>query len=293
MHDTECRTEQSLSEARARPKFLIIGAQKAGTVSLYRYLAQHPQIVAVKKEIGYFDQDVLFRRGPDWYHRHFPLAEDVAGRLAFEATPESLYYPTVPERLAAYDPGIKLIALLREPVARALSAWNMFRELRRDEPGYLRSLLPDCDPPAAEMIEALLSGEEYPAADAAMTVEIESIERGTPQREPGFVQRGLYADQLQRFLAVFDRRQLAIIPSARLESEPVAVLDELTRFLELPAWSWRDADLSLQNVGSYDEPIPRDAREQLRAFFRPHNERLYELLGYDLGWDDDSRESHR
>ena len=274
------------TDGYARPYFLILGAQKAGTVSLYRYLASHPNIVpAIRKEIGFFDQDTLFSRGYDWYQSQFPARESVGDRVTFEATPEYLYYPAVASRLYSYDPGIKLIVLLRNPIERAISAWNMYRDLRLNQPDYLRSLLPECDQGARKMINTMLASDSFPDAEEAMRTEINEILAGVAVLDPGYVQRGLYCEQLQRYFRYFDREQIAIVESARLKAEPTAVLNELVQFLELPAHDWHNTDLSLHHVGEYDSPISPSTHELLRDFYRPHNERLYELLGRDLGWD--------
>ena len=274
------------TDGHSRPRFLILGAQKAGTVSLYRYLASHPSIVpAHRKEIGFFDQDTLFARGPDWYHSQFPAKASLGDRVTFEATPEYLYYPTVASRLFSYDPDIKLIVLLRNPIPRAISAWNMYRDLRLNHPDYLRSLLPECDEGARTMITTMLADDAFPDAGEVMRTEIDEILSGTSVLDPGYVRRGLYYEQLQRYLAYFDRQQIAIVDSARLKVEPTNVLDELVRFLDLPAHDWHNTDLSLHHVGEYDTPVPASTHDLLRDFYKPHNERLYELLERDFGWD--------
>jgi sulfotransferase family protein len=205
--------------------------------------------------------------------------------VTFEATPEYLYYPRVASRLHEYDPDLKLIVLLREPAARAISAWNMYRDLRLNHPDYLRSLLPECDEGARAMINAMLDSESFPDADQAMRTEADAILSGTAALDPGYVQRGLYRQQLERYFRYFDRRQIAIVESSRLKAQPKAVLDELVRFLELRPHAWHNTELLLHHVGEYGAPIHAETREFLREFFRPHNHRLYELLGRDLGWD--------
>lgn len=274
------------TDGYARPRFLILGAQKAGTVALFRYLASHPKIVpAHRKEIAFFDQDTLFARGYDWYHNQFPAKQILGDRVTFEATPAYLYYQAVPSRLFAYDPDIKLIVLLRNPIARAISAWNMYRDLRLNQPDYLLSLLPECDEGTRAMFKTMLAGDSFPDADEAMQNEIGEILSGVAVRDPGYVQRGLYYEQLQRYLKYFDRGQIAIVESVRLKTELTTVLNELVRFLDLPAHDWHSTDLSLHHVGQYDTPVSPGTHELLRDFYRPHNERLYELLGRDLGWE--------
>jgi len=123
---------RATARARLRPNFLVIGAQKGGTTALYRYLREHPAVLcATPKEVHYFN--VEYQRSPGWYLAHFPLTTRGAAvrrRLGVrpavgEVTPAYLFHPRVPERVHAFDPGLKLVAVLRDPVERAYSQYQM------------------------------------------------------------------------------------------------------------------------------------------------------------------------
>ena len=270
----------------SRPGFLIIGTQKGGTVALRNYLARHPSIVpARKKEIGYFDQDVLYRKGDAWYHGHFPLPHRLGRyRVTFEATPEYLYYPGAAERIFSYDPRLKLIVLLREPVERAFSAWNMFRTLREEQPDLLRGILPECDPMLRESLSRMLARDSFPEFDEAVRDEVQAIGAGTAALEPGYVRRGIYQEQLLRYLKYFDRDRILILDSARLRRDPADVLAEVVRFLKLAPYRWPSTDLEGFHAGRYEHRMPGETRGFLREFYQPHNHELYALLGRDFGW---------
>ncbi|HEX9782521.1 MAG TPA: hypothetical protein VGA56_07280, partial [Opitutaceae bacterium] len=103
------------------PDFIILGAQKAGTTSLYAYLLEHPQVLpARKKEVHYFD--LRYERGERWYRSHFPSQRAMQARgrslgnrvITGEATPYYLFYPRAPERVASVVPNAKFIVLLRD-----------------------------------------------------------------------------------------------------------------------------------------------------------------------------------
>ena len=107
--------------ARALPGLLVLGTQRGGTTSLYRWLADHPQVhPPLDKEIQFFS--VEWSRGIDWYRCHFGPTGD--GRLNYEASPYYLYHPCAPVRAASVVPKAKLIALLRDPVSRAWSHYH-------------------------------------------------------------------------------------------------------------------------------------------------------------------------
>src|SRR5437763_1646364 len=113
---------------RLLPDFIILGAQRAGTTSLYEYIVDHPQVgAASKKEVHFFDRH--YTEGVNWYRAHFPPAvrrqrfENRTGKrfLTGEASPYYLAHPMVPERIAAVAPDARFLILLRNPIDRALS----------------------------------------------------------------------------------------------------------------------------------------------------------------------------
>jgi hypothetical protein len=273
----------------SRPSFLIIGAQKAGTTALYYYLAGHPDIVPGRdKEIGFFTPET-FTRLPDhphhsvlcrdigsifsdpgayaaaaeWYHGLFPPPHTLGHRgVTFEATPEYLYFPSAPQRIFSYHPRMKLIALLRDPVERAFSAWNMYHNF--DDPIYSR-------------IRDIRSFER------AIDDELNDIEVDESSIGPDYVRRGLYAAQLRRYSRLFPPDQLLWIDSRRLQSDTSAVLNEVARFLGLRPFSGGHTWTPM-HVGRYEQGLAPESVRFLREFYRPHNQELYDLLKHDFGW---------
>ncbi|HWI56250.1 MAG TPA: sulfotransferase domain-containing protein, partial [Bacillota bacterium] len=150
---------------KRRPDFLILGAQKAGTSSLEFFLSQHPQIKCARtKEVGFFSRDQLFQSGPGWYARQFPR-RNWPGTLLFEATPEYLYYPFAAERIREFDPRMKCLILLRNPVNRAFSAWNMYRQFHSDpqiKAQTIREYLEGTKPEVLRPLLELLDRPQFP-----------------------------------------------------------------------------------------------------------------------------------
>jgi Sulfotransferase domain len=276
----------------SKPRFLIIGAQKAGTTALYHYLAQHPNVrPPSEKELFFFSPELfedwpqhpyhrilcgqtgrdffdpqIYPKAAAWYHSHFPLPHKLGGdRITYEASPEYLYYPAAAERIFKYDREMKLIAILRDPVERAFSAWNMYCSFGSRRPFVYA--------PRRETREF----------DEAVRDEINGLNSGTTRLDPGYVRRGLYYEQLLRYLQLFKREQILILDSCALKHNTSRVIEEVVNFLGLPEYR-HQGGWPPYLVGAYETQIPAAIRCLLREFYRPHNEKLYELLDHDFDW---------
>jgi hypothetical protein len=275
------------SDVYTHLSFFIIGAQKSGTSALHRYLCKHPDILpGSNKEIHFFDRDKNYHRGLNWYHRHFPLLwKSGEGRVTLDASPSYIYHRKTPERIYKYSPHAKMILLLRDPVERAYSAWNFFRRIHKTErfPYFHGWFQVDAD--GREGMRRLLEPAEYPSFEEAVREEINNSMSEGSLPEPSFVRRGLYAEQIERYFNYFDRDQIMIIDSRRLRRETTPTLADIATFVGLRPHDWdRDlADMPQMN-SVYEAPLSQEGRDCLATFYRPHNERLYELLGHDFGW---------
>ena len=240
------------------PDFLIIGAQKCGTTSLYHYLVQHPQIVpALQKEVHFFDLN--FDKGLEWYQAQFQPLNSQNNLITGEASPYYIFHPLVPERVYQLFPKVKLIALLRNPVDRAIS--HYYHEVRL---GYETMGLEDAI--ASEPIR--LKGEiEKIIADGNYY--------SFNHRHFTYLSRGIYIDQLQTWMKYFPKEQFLIIPSDDLFINPDRTLTKVFEFLGLPAYQL--THYTKYNSGEYP-PISQEIYQQLQAYFKPHNQKLETLL---------------
>jgi hypothetical protein len=255
------------------PDFLIIGAQKAGTSSLYRYLTGHPDFArAFMKEVHYFDRH--YDRGPLWYRSHFPLRlrgrfhERVRGRrlITGEATPDYLFDPRIPARVRELVPHARLIVLLRDPVSRALSHYHHQRRRGRESKSFAE---------AVERDESRLDAEEdRMRADPGYY--------SYAWDHFGYVRRGHYVRHLARWLEVFPRDQLLVLEAETFFQRTAEVYGRVLDFLGLP--NARTRSFPVYNTGSYEPPESR-VLERLRDGYRASNEQLYNLLGQRFSWD--------
>jgi hypothetical protein len=241
-------------EPRALPSFLLIGAQRAGTTSLYAQLLRHPQVLpSLRKEVQYFT--LYHARGEAWYRAHFPTEAALAARRAVtgEATPYYLFHPLAPERAAALLPEARLLVLLREPVARAFSHYQHSRARGREPLGF----------------EAALERE-------AERLAAEADRPGFAHQHFSYFARGCYAQQLRRWLAVFPRERLLVLRFEELEADPSACVDRAVAFLGLPPAALPPPPV--RNRGAYP-PLDAALRAELARRYAPHNRDLEALLG--------------
>lgn len=238
--------------------FLVIGAQKAGTTALNYYLRRHPRIaLPEKKELHFFDDDERFTRGaPDYEVLHRRFAPARPGAIAGENTPNYLYWATAMPRTYAYNPAIKLVCILRNPIERAFSQWNMQRA-RGIEP--------------LDFIDAL-------RAEPERLVQLPSGEK----RKFAYLDRGRYAAQLKRVFSLFPREQVLVLNYARFRSEQRKTVEQIYTFLGLAL------PRSFKSLEAHSIPYPRKLQPEERKLAREILDQDIRELEQLLGWDCES-----
>jgi len=258
---------------RPLPDFLIIGGQRCGTTALHDHLARHPSVGAAHvKEVHYFDLN--YDRGERWYRGHFPndARRAVARRrtgvdvVCGEASPYYLYHPLVPERARALVPDARLIVLLRDPVARALSHYHHEVALGMEPLSFEDALDAESE---------RLDGEERRIVQFPGYISV-------AHQHHSYVARGHYADQLERWFGSFPRDRMLMLVSEDFFADPAGVVGEILEFLALPPMP-QAAPFRVPNARSYEGMEPA-TRRLLIERFRESNARLTELLGRDPGW---------
>lgn len=269
------------------PTFLIVGAAKSGTSSLWHYLRAHPDVfVPEEKEIYFFDRDQVFQQGTEWYASLFAEA---GGRKAIgEATPTYMSSPEAVERMASIVPEARLVAILRNPVDRAFSH-------------YLHA--------------------RYYGMERATFAEAVARERAAPEGQewPYYLLFGRYLPQLERLVKHFSREKVLVLLLDDLERDPIRTFKRLANHLgiddsvippnvgevtnayrepkmraltnvlfrprlwqKMPKRIRRPLAQMLTRQGGEYEPMDPDTRAELTDYFAADNAALAEWLGVDL-----------
>src|SRR5947208_2269475 len=189
-----------------RLDFVLAGAQKSGTTALHYFLSRHPKItMGDQQEIHFFDNDALFVSEPDYeqLHQHYPLL--AASTLAGDCTPVYIYWKPAMERIWKYNPKIKLLILLRNPVDRAFAHWNMQRFKGREPLDFLE----------------------------AVRKEKERSQESAPQqlRRFAYVTRGMYSQQIERVFNFFPPKQVKLFKFEEFQKTNREMLTAVFEFL--------------------------------------------------------------
>ncbi len=259
---------------RKQPDFIIIGAQRCGTTSLFKYLRDHPNIVSTSKKEHHF-YDLNFERGENWYRQFFPTIQYFSylnkvckvKMLCGEATPMYLFHPLVPYRVSMMQPDIKLIVILRNPIERAYS--HYWHEVRAGNEWL--------------SFENAIEKEEYRLQGERHNIILNNGRYSSAAYyQHSYLARGIYVDQLRVWFKFFSKNQILIIKSEDFFSKTLKSLDSVYNFLGLPTGSCQS--LNIYQKGNY-APMSESNREKLKQYFQPSNERLYAFLDRDFNWE--------
>jgi hypothetical protein len=253
------------------PDFIGVGVQKCGTTWLGARLAEHPEVFFDKKEISFFSNH--FHKGYDWYHRHFAEKGDrLAGefsinyfitprpdspriehypRWSFQSWFKHLVwrYPAARDEIRRMYPGIKVLAVFRNPADRAWSHYWMWHERRR-KTGKARLIVP------------FRKFFEDNGRWARLT--------------------GRYGTLLRYWLDAFP--EMGVFLHDDLLADPQEFLRSVYRFLGVDE-SFAGRPESRENAREYD-PMPEGERRFVLDAYRDEIERFYELIGHELDWLD-------
>ena len=262
------RFEESIFRPRTRGEsfyprsdFFIVGAQKSGTTSLTFWLDQLPEFnmatmrvphkLRQRIEIRFFSDPRIRMRGLKWYASRY-----IPGRINGEKCPEYLARKVSIEEIYRYNPGARIVVLLRNPVNRAFSTYQYYGRKRKRSHNW-DWLLPDH------------TFEENLQAEVLTGFSI------------GILARGRYVEQIEYLYKIFPKEQVKIWILERILDDPEGNLRDLLSFLGAEP-NGRDFEFLHRNRGGYATQLAEDTRRKLEDYYRPCNQRLYNLLGYTI-----------
>jgi hypothetical protein len=185
---------------------MIAGTQKGGTTALFAYLRCHPEICMAKvKETHFFDREANFKKKRVTYaalHKHFTPRR---GQLLGEATPITMYWEAAPRRVWEYNPRMKIICILRDPIDRAFSQWNMYCQLGMEKLSFADAL-----------------DQEAERCRAALPLQ---------HRVYSYTDRGFYCEQIRRLWRFFPREQTLFLKNDDLRARHEETLNRVFDFL--------------------------------------------------------------
>ena len=255
---------------RVLPAFIVVGAQRCGTTTLYRVLSSHPSVVrpTASKGTGYFDAHD--HRGARWYRGHFPLRWTARrrggeGAVTFESSGYYLFHPLAAARIARDLPNVRIVVMVREPVERAYSAHR--HELAR---GY-----------EAEPFKEALDHEDDRLRGEVERIQADPTYDSFNHRHHAYLARSRYSEQIDRYVDLLGRDRVYVVDADAFFAEPETEFDRLRDWLDLPAWQ---PDSVEQWNARPRLPLPAELREQLDDYFEPYDRRLGELMGRTPSW---------
>lgn len=236
--------------------FLIAGAQKAGTTALDAYIrAHHPSIcMANEKEVHFFDNEAHFATASvDYSSYHQAFNPTFAHQLLGESTPIYMYWQEAPQRIWQYNPDMKIILILRNPIERAFSHWNMERGRNTEQLDFWDAIV-----------------NEQQRCKKAWPLQ---------HRVYSYLDRGFYVRQLARFWRYFPKGNTLILRHEDLKDNPQQAVNEVFEFLGVEKLS------RLDKKTVFSIPYPQAMSHQEKAFlldvFMDEIIKLEQLLGWD------------
>lgn len=235
--------------------FLVVGTQKGGTTALYSYLNDHPKILmSEQKEVHFFDTEMNFNKEIDYdkYHSYFQYTKNET-RLLGEATPIYMYWKNSIKRIYDYNHDMKLIIILRNPIERAYSHWNMERDKGKDNLSF----------------------------HDAIHTEKERCSSSLPlqHRVYSYIDRGLYSKQLKNIYQHFPKEQVLILKSEDLKNNVIETLKKVSTFLNIQ--DFENVENRIVHYRKYISKMDINDYIYLRNIF--NNE--INTIENDLDWD--------
>jgi hypothetical protein len=235
-----------------KPTFMCIGVQKAGTTSLINYMNEHPNIYMRKRESHFFDKPKENNQMDiEEYEKMFETDKTIVG----EKTPSYCFLQYAIDRIYVYNPNIKLILILREPISRAYSQYNMEVQRHNKDNQFNKTNI------MCEMKKEL-------------HVKLSDVKKNGNY----FIIRGFYDEIIEYILSKFKKEQFLICISEEIRENKQKYYNEIFDFLGAERLDNIRTDMDT-HIRKYTKPIPNKVEKKLHKIYKSHNENLYKILG--------------
>ena len=254
---------------RVLPDFLVIGAKRCGTTSLFYHLPEHPCIPKSSHDnMGFFNDN--YHLGVNWYKSFFPtiftrnkIKSKFGNFLAFDVTTTYMEEESTANNVYQTKPNMKIIVILRNPVDRTYS--HFLKNVREKvEKRNFES--------AVEENMGRMKKESYEQHETKPKFIVD---------ENNYLKKGLYALQLRHWLKIFPRENILIVSTEEFESDQQAIYNKIFKFLNISQFKVKNTEK--MEKGSYP-PMKSETRNLLLDYFRSHNQELFELINMEFDW---------
>ncbi len=246
---------------RVLPNLIVIGAVRSGTTSLFHYFNEHPCMTSSSyDELGFFDSN--FELGLNWYKSHFPTKfhkQKIISKFkkfyTYDVTPFYIWNENAAKRILDTLPNTKLIALLRNPIDRAYSNYQL--SVRDDEKQSFEEVIK----------KEMKQGKNFKTKAYGLQ---------------NYLARGIYVNQLEKWYKLFPKKNILVISTDELKKDPENTLNSMFQFLDIPKYKVKN--LKKHNKENY-KSMNNETRKFLVDFFKEDNKKLFKLIGKKFDWD--------
>jgi hypothetical protein len=266
-----------------RVNVIIAGFQKCGTTALHSFLSHHPKVIASSpKEIDFFNYTDKFEKGIKYYHSYFkqkPFLANIRNYTFIEASPSyvaGVNAELTAERILSYNPEMKIIALVRNPIQRAFSAWNMYRKryLEGKSEWWVNWML-DKGIEIKDLVRR--EKDEFDSFLLFIEKEIECLSKNQIIECP-VLENGNYYRGVELFQNKF-KNNFHVISNESLNADTENELKNVAHFLNLETFNWAKFDNTKIFKGPYKEEVSKQAQELLSEYYSEANIKLNKLTG--------------
>ena len=251
-----------------KPNYICIGVQKGGTSSLIEYLNHHPEIFMASRELHFFDKKCSRPYSNEEIMKYEGNFSKTNKPIKGEKTPSYCYFRYAMDRIYNYDKNMKIIILLREPISRAFSQYNMLLDSKSGRD--LNSV----------------SETEIMDTFAVSWQTLQQAHKTSGWDMKSLITRGYYDEILKYVLSKFPRQNVYIGISEEINENKLKYYNEIYEFLGASKLHKID-EYANTHIRTYKKPIPKSLEKYLYNIYKPHNERLYKILGRRIDkWED-------